>query len=301
MRNIGHVFCGLAVVVSLTNVNAQDGRSHGSCGVNGSCSHDSSQLPPLPPNSTRYLRPIGSAQATQAPRDEYLRGGATPCACCSSSSTATTSQNPGRPASTPVTLERLSRQLSATVRSELRDRRDIRDLQADTDDISRAAWELLRASDNRASDSTLLAEARRILAPMRRLTNALDRDDRARDSRMAVQDLERVLMPYGRALQSAAGERSQPVTQGSYPPIPSSQAPSRLGTVSIPAAMKDIALLPAKEQAAALRQQTCPVTKAPLGSMGKPIRVSVSGRSIYVCCQGCVNAVKSNPAKYLTQ
>ena len=33
--------------------------------------------------------------------------------------------------------------------------------------------------------------------------------------------------------------------------------------------------------------------------MGPPIPVSVNGETIYVCCQGCVDAVKAEPEKYL--
>ena len=46
-------------------------------------------------------------------------------------------------------------------------------------------------------------------------------------------------------------------------------------------------------------QQMCPVTGEPLGSMGDPIPVTVQGRTIQVCCNGCVAAVKKNPEKYL--
>jgi YHS domain-containing protein len=46
-------------------------------------------------------------------------------------------------------------------------------------------------------------------------------------------------------------------------------------------------------------QRICPVTGEKLGSMGRPISVSVSGRTIQVCCQACVAAVQRNPEKYL--
>ncbi len=46
-------------------------------------------------------------------------------------------------------------------------------------------------------------------------------------------------------------------------------------------------------------QQTCPVTSEKLGSMGPPIPVMVAGKTIQVCCQSCVTAVKKNPGKYL--
>ena len=44
---------------------------------------------------------------------------------------------------------------------------------------------------------------------------------------------------------------------------------------------------------------TCPVTGKPLGSMGPPVRVTVAGRSVLLCCQGCEGAVREAPEKYL--
>ena len=38
-----------------------------------------------------------------------------------------------------------------------------------------------------------------------------------------------------------------------------------------------------------------------LGSMGDPIAVMAKGRTIYVCCSGCVDQVKANPDKYLAK
>lgn len=46
-------------------------------------------------------------------------------------------------------------------------------------------------------------------------------------------------------------------------------------------------------------QKTCPVTGDELGTMGQPRPVTVKGQTIYVCCQGCVQQVKSNPDLYL--
>jgi YHS domain-containing protein len=46
-------------------------------------------------------------------------------------------------------------------------------------------------------------------------------------------------------------------------------------------------------------QRLCPVTGEELGSMGRPIPVNVRGRTIYVCCEPCVNAVRRDPEKYL--
>ncbi|MCA9036843.1 MAG: hypothetical protein KDA91_17030 [Planctomycetaceae bacterium] len=48
-------------------------------------------------------------------------------------------------------------------------------------------------------------------------------------------------------------------------------------------------------------QRVCAVTGEELGSMGPPIPVTISGRTIQVCCEACVAAVKRNPAKYFAQ
>jgi Cu(I)/Ag(I) efflux system membrane fusion protein len=48
-------------------------------------------------------------------------------------------------------------------------------------------------------------------------------------------------------------------------------------------------------------QKICPVTSAQLGSMGDPLAVDVRGRKIWVCCGGCPDKLKAQPAKYLAQ
>lgn len=67
-------------------------------------------------------------------------------------------------------------------------------------------------------------------------------------------------------------------------------------------AYQEIASVPLSElqlaAAAIARQQVCPVSGKPLGSMGDPVAVDVAGKRVYVCCAGCSNAVLKNPAKY---
>lgn len=46
-------------------------------------------------------------------------------------------------------------------------------------------------------------------------------------------------------------------------------------------------------------QRTCPVTGEELGAHGTPIPVTVKGRTIYVCCRGCVTKVQRDPDTYL--
>jgi hypothetical protein len=48
-------------------------------------------------------------------------------------------------------------------------------------------------------------------------------------------------------------------------------------------------------------QKTCPVTDEELGSMGPPIPVAVGGQTIYVCCEGCKEAVQADPDSYVAK
>lgn len=53
------------------------------------------------------------------------------------------------------------------------------------------------------------------------------------------------------------------------------------------------------DQAIVTKQRICPVTKAPLGSMGQPVFVMVDGIKVAICCQGCETALLKDKAKYL--
>jgi Cu(I)/Ag(I) efflux system membrane fusion protein len=46
-------------------------------------------------------------------------------------------------------------------------------------------------------------------------------------------------------------------------------------------------------------QPTCPVSGLRLGSMGRAVQVEVGGRTVGVCCDGCVPKLKSDPTRYL--
>ena len=48
-----------------------------------------------------------------------------------------------------------------------------------------------------------------------------------------------------------------------------------------------------------IQHKLCPVTGERLDSMGGAIPVEANGRTIFVCCQGCVKSVKNDPGKYL--
>lgn len=68
-----------------------------------------------------------------------------------------------------------------------------------------------------------------------------------------------------------------------------------------PEVEKAMAQLPPEDRAAAEKQRICPVSGAPLGSMGKPYKVQVKGRDVFLCCQGCEEAIKNYPDKYLAK
>jgi YHS domain-containing protein len=84
------------------------------------------------------------------------------------------------------------------------------------------------------------------------------------------------------------------------PDVPSPPPP---GEVSMDAADTSVeatlASLPADERAAVEAQVICPVSEHKLGGMGAPIKVTVDGRDVYICCESCKEPLLADPAKYL--
>ncbi|MBW3541951.1 MAG: hypothetical protein KY476_16910 [Planctomycetes bacterium] len=68
-----------------------------------------------------------------------------------------------------------------------------------------------------------------------------------------------------------------------------------------PRIRRALAELPPQDRALAEQQRVCPVSGDALGSMGKPIKLDVEGRDVFVCCEGCVDTLRQNPAKYLAK
>ncbi|MDA1054706.1 MAG: hypothetical protein O3C40_30125 [Planctomycetota bacterium] len=64
---------------------------------------------------------------------------------------------------------------------------------------------------------------------------------------------------------------------------------------------KGLASLSAVDRAAAEKQKTCPVSDEPLGGMGTPIKVTINGRDVFVCCDGCTDTLKADPDKFLAK
>jgi Cu(I)/Ag(I) efflux system membrane fusion protein len=80
-------------------------------------------------------------------------------------------------------------------------------------------------------------------------------------------------------------------------------ATAYFGAASRPASTAPAAPSPGglspEERVLAERQKICPVTKQPLDSMGGPVPLLVSGRKVFVCCEGCEAPLRKSPAKYL--
>jgi len=67
-------------------------------------------------------------------------------------------------------------------------------------------------------------------------------------------------------------------------------------------ASASLAKLSAKDRAAAEAQKYCAIAnKNFLGSMGAPIKLELEGKSVYVCCKGCVAKAKADPAGTLAK
>lgn len=84
-------------------------------------------------------------------------------------------------------------------------------------------------------------------------------------------------------------------SQGSHSQLagPASEADSGAST--------ELAKLPPDDRALAAKQKVCLVTGAPLGSMGVPTKVTVKGRTVFLCCGGCEKELSQNADKYLAQ
>ena len=48
-------------------------------------------------------------------------------------------------------------------------------------------------------------------------------------------------------------------------------------------------------------QGVCPVGDGPLGAMGKPYKMTVKGRDVFLCCDGCKEVVEKDPDAILAK
>jgi YHS domain-containing protein len=62
-----------------------------------------------------------------------------------------------------------------------------------------------------------------------------------------------------------------------------------------------LAELSPADRALAEKQKICPVSGERLGAMGKPVKITVKGQTVFLCCAGCEEAVRKDPDKYLAK
>jgi Cu(I)/Ag(I) efflux system membrane fusion protein len=96
-------------------------------------------------------------------------------------------------------------------------------------------------------------------------------------------------------LGCVAGCNSEPQTPPQAKPAAAPAATSASTDDKLPG----LAELSEADRKAAERQKICPVTGERLGSMGKPYKITVKGREIFLCCDGCKEAIEKDPDKYL--
>lgn len=63
----------------------------------------------------------------------------------------------------------------------------------------------------------------------------------------------------------------------------------------------NLAKLPVPDRKLAEQQRTCPITGMLLGSMGVPYKLTVHGKPLFLCCEGCKDEVSKDPQAALTK
>jgi YHS domain-containing protein len=121
----------------------------------------------------------------------------------------------------------------------------------------------------------------------------------------------RALMGLSLAAVVALFTGCKPAEQGvekakAAKPEPAQTVPAKGPEKSAPSAAeseiaKNLAQLSPEDRAAAERQKVCPVSGQPLGSMDKPVKVTVKGQTVFLCCPGCEEDLKKDPDKYLAK
>jgi len=62
-----------------------------------------------------------------------------------------------------------------------------------------------------------------------------------------------------------------------------------------------LAGLSAADRELAIKQKVCPVSGEKLGEMGPPIKVTVAGHDVFICCPSCKEPLEQDPGKYLAK
>lgn len=63
----------------------------------------------------------------------------------------------------------------------------------------------------------------------------------------------------------------------------------------------ELAKLSDADREAAVAQRICPVSDERLGSMPGVTKVTVEGREVFICCNGCKGELEADPAKFMAK
>jgi Cu(I)/Ag(I) efflux system membrane fusion protein len=90
-----------------------------------------------------------------------------------------------------------------------------------------------------------------------------------------------------------------PTRQGEPDSLHARPEPKVAAAAPEPDDLKNIEQLPEADRPLALKQRICPVTGAPLGSMGVPVKILLRGQTVFLCCKACVGKAKRSPEEML--
>jgi membrane fusion protein, copper/silver efflux system len=108
--------------------------------------------------------------------------------------------------------------------------------------------------------------------------------------------------PSTRQRDDAPAGPSRPAepAQGSPAPPQSDSSSDKVTSAGPdPDDLKNIQELPEADRKPALVQRICPVTGQQLGSMGVPVKITLRGKPVYLCCKGCMGKALRNPDEML--
>ncbi|GIW97130.1 MAG: hypothetical protein KatS3mg111_0463 [Pirellulaceae bacterium] len=73
------------------------------------------------------------------------------------------------------------------------------------------------------------------------------------------------------------------------------------GATDMEKMMQGLAGLAETDRESAMKQHFCPVSDEMLGTMGTPVKVTVEGQDVWLCCDGCKQDLEADPQKYLAK
>src|SRR5579884_2359597 len=63
----------------------------------------------------------------------------------------------------------------------------------------------------------------------------------------------------------------------------------------------NLAKLDADERSLAEVQSVCPITGDPLGTLGVPVKITLKGQPVFLCCKDCIEKAKADPDRTLAK